>query len=97
MSETKHDPKREEGKLQKIKKILTSALHTSGAKGLQYRQKEERCWSSLTLLELCFPGLVILVGLYCLYRYLKEQAELPKYKPTPGISQTENNMSENRA
>ncbi|MBO2533843.1 hypothetical protein SAMN04488025_1162 [Planifilum fulgidum] len=51
----------------------------------------------MTLLELCFPGLVILVGLYSLYRYLKEQAELPKYRPSTKISGTENKLSENRA
>lgn len=83
-----------EGKITEDKEDLNIRLIHSRFPRVTMKTNERKVLVTLTLLDLCFLGLVISVGLYCLYRYLKEQAELPKHNYSPRISGAK---SENRA
>ena len=72
-----------EGKITEDKEDLNIRLIHSRFPRVTMKTNERKVLVTLTLLDLCFLGLVISVGLYCLYRYLKEQAELPKHNHSP--------------
>src|SRR5690606_41683788 len=83
-----------EGKITEDKEDLNIRLIHSRFPRVTMKTNERKVLVTLTLLDLCFLGLDISVGRYCLYRYLKEQAELPKHNYPPRRTGAK---SENRA